>query len=88
MLSADERVLGCWLVPEVVVMVLSCLEPSALCTWDMDWGRRSGDGEGLTVEGITTGAKTGVSKSKTSCTSGNMNSPSSMMNMSSRSSLK
>ena len=76
------------LVPEVEVMVLSCLESSVPCTWDMGSGRMSGDGEGLTVEGITTGAKIGVSNSNTSCTSGKINSPSSTMNMSPRSSLK
>ena len=75
-------------VPEVVATVLSCLVPSVPCTWDIDPDRMSGNGGGLTVEGITTGAKTGVLKSNTSCTSGKINSPSSTMNMSSRSLLK
>ena len=68
-------------------MVLSCLGPSELCTWDM--GRRIGDGGESINGGITTGARIGVPKrSNTSCPSGSINSPSSTMYMSSGSSSK
>ena len=77
------------LVPEVVVMVLFCSEPSEPCTLDMGWGKRIGDGGELINEGITTGARIGVPKrSNTSWSSGSINSPSSTMYMSSGSSSK